>query len=62
MRAFRPSVSESGDCVKILFRTNPGTWKLGMFWERPYAEITLNGTKPSEIVEFRLVQSPESPE
>jgi hypothetical protein len=45
-----------------MFRTNPGTWKLDVFWERTYANIALNGTKPPKIVENHLVQSPDSPE
>jgi hypothetical protein len=36
----------------MMFRTNPGTWKLGVFWERIHAESTQNS----------LVQSPEPPE
>ena len=28
--------------LEIMFRTNPGTWKPGVFWERTYAEIARN--------------------
>ena len=45
-----------------MFRTNPGTWKLGVFWERTYAEIAQNRTKSHKIAESRLVQRPELPE
>ena len=43
-------------------RATPGTWKLGVFWERSYAEIAQNRTKPPKFAENRLVQSLEPPE
>ena len=45
-----------------MFRTNPGTWKPGVFWERICAEIAQNRTKPPKIAENRLVRSLEPPE
>ena len=39
-----------------MFRTNPGTRKLGVFWERTYAKITQNCSKPPNIAENRLAQ------
>jgi len=46
-----------------MFRTNPGTWKLGVCWERTYyAEMAPSRTKPPKIAENRLVQSLEPPE
>jgi len=42
-------------------RTNPGTWKVGVFWKRTYAEIAQNRTKPHKIDGNRLVRSPELP-
>jgi hypothetical protein len=46
----------------MMFLTNPRIWKLGVFWERTYAEIALNRREPHKIAEHRLVQSPELPE
>jgi hypothetical protein len=48
--------------LKIMFRTNLGTWKLGVFRGRTYAKIAQNCTKPPKIAETRLVLSSESPE
>jgi hypothetical protein len=45
-----------------MFRTNPGTWKLRVFWELTYAEMAQNGTKPpkiSEIASFKGLDPPE---
>jgi hypothetical protein len=46
-----------------MFRTNPGTWKPAVFWERTYAESAHNSTNPPKVAEHRLMRSlMESPE
>ena len=37
------------ECTRqVMFRTNPRTWKEGMFWERTYAEIAKKMNKTAE--------------
>jgi len=45
-----------------MLSTRPGTWKLGVFWERTHAKIAQIWTKSPKIAKNRLVQSPESVE
>jgi len=46
----------------VMFRANPGTWKLGAIWERSFTEIAQNSTKPPKIADSGLLYSPEPPE
>jgi hypothetical protein len=44
-----------------MFRTQPGTWNLDVFWERTYAEIAQNSSKPPKIAEHPTVERLEPP-
>jgi hypothetical protein len=45
-----------------MFRTNPGTWKLRVFWKHTHPEIAQNLAKPPENTENRLMPRPKAPQ